>query len=72
MPVLSKDLGKDLKALIFDLDESGCKQALFGMVDILTEHPSVLMDVFREFIFDARSYAKARRDVAVKRNGVSA
>ena len=59
MPLLDVNYGKDLKALIFDLDEKACKQILFGMVEILTEHPSVLRNVFVELVSDGRDYHKA-------------
>jgi hypothetical protein len=60
MPTLDVNYGKDLKALIFDLDEKACKQALFGMVEILTQHPSILRNVFMELVSDGRDYHKAR------------
>lgn len=58
MPLLDVNYGKDLKALIFDLNEKACKQILFGMVEILTEHPSVLRNVFVELVSDGRDYHK--------------
>lgn len=60
MPLLDVDYSKDLKALIFDLDEKACKQVLFGMVEILKQHPSVLRNVFIELVSDGRDYYKAR------------
>jgi hypothetical protein len=59
MKLLDVDYAKDLKALVFDLDEKACKQVLFGMVEILTEHPSVLRNVFVELVSDGRDYHKA-------------
>ena len=59
MKLLDGNYSKDLKALIFDLDEKACKQILFGMVEILTEHPSVLRNVFVELVSDGRDYHKA-------------
>ena len=59
MPPLDVNYSKDLKALIFDLDEKACKQILFGMVEILTEHPSILRNVFVELVSDGRDYHKA-------------
>ena len=59
MPLLDVNYAKDLKALIFDLDEKACKQVLFGMVEILTQHPSVLRNVFIELVSDGRDYHKA-------------
>ena len=60
MPLLDINYAKDLKALIFDLGENACKQVLFGMVEILTQHPSVLKNVFVELVSDGRDYQKAR------------
>jgi len=59
MKLLDANYAKDLKALVFDLDEKACKQVLFGMVEILTEHPSVLRNVFVELVSDGRDYHKA-------------
>jgi len=59
MALLDAGYAKDLKALVFDLDEKACKQVLFGMVEILTEHPSVLRNVFIELVSDGREYHKA-------------
>lgn len=60
MSLLDSNYAKDLKALIFDLDEKSCKQVLFGMVEILTQHPSVLRNVFVALVSDGRDYHKAR------------
>lgn len=62
MQVINSDYAKDLKALIFDLDEKASKQVLFGMVDILTQHPSVLRNVFIELVSDGRDYHKALKE----------
>jgi len=59
MNLLDSNYAKDLKALIFDLNEKACKQVLFGMVEILTQHPSVLKNVFVELVSDGRDYHKA-------------
>lgn len=60
MSLLDSNYAKDLKALIFDLDENACKQVLFGMVEVLTQHPSVLKNVFVELVSDGRDYHKAK------------
>jgi hypothetical protein len=60
MALLDVNYAKDLKALIFDLNEKACKQVLFGMVEILIQHPSVLRNVFIELVSDGRDYQKAR------------
>ena len=60
MALLDVNYAKDLKALIFDLNEKACKQVLFGMVEILVQHPSVLRNVFIELVSDGRDYQKAR------------
>lgn len=60
MQLLDSNYSKDLKALIFDLDEKACKQVLFGMVEILTQHPSILRNVFISLVSDGRDYHKAR------------
>ena len=59
MNLLDSNYAKDLKALIFDLNEKACKKVLFGMVEILTQHPSVLRNVFIELVSDGRDYHKA-------------
>ena len=53
MPVLPKDESHILKAQIFDLSEKAAKQALFAMVEILEQHPSILMTPFLLIIEDA-------------------
>lgn len=60
MSFLDFNYAKDLKALIFDLDEKACKQVLFAMVEILTQHTSILRNVFMELVSDGRDYHKAR------------
>ena len=60
MDILDSHYAKDLKALIFDLDEKACKQVLFAMVEILTQHPSILRNVFIALVSDGRDYHKER------------
>lgn len=52
MPNLEIDDSKDLKAKIDGLSHQACKQILFGMVDLLLFHPSILTKIFRMFIED--------------------
>ncbi len=58
MPCLPKDEARIVKAQIFDLSERACKEALFGMVQILEEHPSILLTPFRLIIEDAGKYTR--------------
>lgn len=58
MPLLLKDESKIVKAQIYDLSERACKEALFGMVQILEEHPSILLTPFRLIIEDASKYTR--------------
>jgi len=59
VPTLPKEEAGILKAQIFDLTEKGAKQALYGMVEILEQHPSILLMAFRLLIEDATKYSKA-------------
>lgn len=61
MPNLQKEECQILKATIFDLTEQGAKQALWGMVEILFEHPSILSKVFSLIIDDARKYSESKK-----------
>ncbi len=56
MPNLKKEECLTLKAIIFDLSEKDAKQALYCMVEILSEHPSILDKVFSLIVDDARKY----------------
>ncbi len=58
MGVLSKEYSKDLKALVYDLNEKSAKQVLYGCIEILTQHPSVLKNVFIELVSDGRDMTK--------------
>lgn len=62
MPNLEKEESRALKATIFDLSEGGAKQALYGMVEILSEHSSVLSKVFSLIVDDARKYSNAKKE----------
>lgn len=64
MASISKEYAKDLKALIYDLNEKASKQVLYGCVEILTQHPSVLKDVFIQLISDGRDLSKAYQNGA--------
>jgi len=56
MPNLDREKISVLKATIFDMDAAALKQVLFGMVEILKEHPSILEKVFVELVEDGRKY----------------
>jgi hypothetical protein len=58
-----------MKAQIYDLSEQACKQALFGMVEILKEHPSILLVAFRLLIEDATNLTNHKK--VSQRAGVS-
>jgi hypothetical protein len=58
VPSLGEGESKILKAQIYDLNEKACKQALFAMVQILEEHPSILLTPFRLIIEDAGKYTR--------------
>jgi len=62
VPLLPKDESRILKAQIFDLTEEGAKQALYGMVDILEKHPSILLIAFRLLIEDGAKYSGVMRN----------
>jgi hypothetical protein len=51
---------KNLKAQIFDLSESGAKQALYGLVQVLSCRPSVGRIMFESVIDDARKYCEVK------------
>lgn len=59
MPNLDPGKISILKATIFDMDVAALKQVLFGMVEILKQHPSILKDVFVELVEDGRKYNAA-------------
>ncbi len=61
MPTLPNEEAAIVKAQIYDLSEQACKQALFGMVEILREHPSVLLVAFRLLIEDATKLTNHKR-----------
>jgi len=60
MPNLDREKTSVLKATIFDMDAAALKQVLFGMVEILKEHPSILGKVFVELVEDGRKYNAAK------------
>lgn len=55
--VLDSASASILKARIYDLSESGAKQALYGMVQVLTLRESIRRDFFEECLGDAAKYA---------------
>lgn len=66
MPILERETIQGLKAAIYDLTEQGAKQALYGMVEILSEHPSILAKVFELIVDDARKYSNIKKVVYSK------
>lgn len=58
MPILTGEEAKTLKAQVTDLNEAAAKEALFGMIQILNEHPSILTAVFMALISDSRKLSK--------------
>lgn len=60
MRILSQDELKMLRAQVFDLGEHGAKQALFTMIEVLEDHPSILAGVFRVLIEDATALTRLR------------
>lgn len=69
MPTLPKEEAAIVKAQIYDLSEQACKQALFGMVEILREHPSILLVAFRLLIEDATKLTNHKK--VTQRAGVA-
>lgn len=56
MDKLNAETASAVKAAIFDMESVALKQVLFGMVNILKEHPSILAKAFLELVFDGRKY----------------
>jgi hypothetical protein len=61
MPTLPKEEAAIVKAQIYDLSEQACKQALFAMVEIFKEHPSIFMVAFRLLIEDATKLTNMKK-----------
>lgn len=55
------DEARNLKALVYDLSEIGLKQALFGMIQILTLRTSITQAQFREILDDAGKYVQIKK-----------
>ncbi len=53
MPNLQKEKVHSLRTKIFDLSGQAAKQALLGMVEILKDRPSILLNPFMLIIEDA-------------------
>ena len=49
---------KTLKAAIYDLAELAAKQALYGVVQLLSFKPRISREEFQEIIDDARKYSE--------------
>ena len=62
MPSLSREGCAILKATIDGLSEKGCKQALWGMVEVLRGHPSILEKDFSLIVEDARKYSDFKKE----------
>ncbi len=50
-----------LKAQVFDLSESGSKQALYGIIQILQFKGSVSRVTFEEVVGDAMKYTEVKK-----------
>lgn len=66
MACLPDDEAKIVKAQIFDMNERACKQALFGMVEILKQHPSILLQPFRLIIEEAAFLSRVQKENGVR------
>jgi len=49
---------KTLKAAVYDLSELAAKQALYGIVQVLSFKPRISTDTLKEIIDDARKYSE--------------
>jgi len=57
------DEARSLKALVFDLSETGAKQALWGMIQVLSLKTSITQAQFKEMLDDAGKYAQIIKKV---------
>jgi len=55
------DEARTLKALVYDLSETGAKQALWGMIQILSLKTSITQAQFKEVLDDAGKYCQAKK-----------
>ena len=55
------DEARTLKALVFDLSETGAKQALWGMIQILSLKTSITQAQFIEILDDAGKYCQIKK-----------
>jgi hypothetical protein len=57
------DEARSLKALVYDLSETGAKQALWGMIQILSLKTSITQAQFKEMLDDAGKYCQVTKKV---------
>ena len=55
------DEARTLKALVYDLSEMGAKQALWGMIQILSLKTSITQAQFKEVLDDAAKYCQTKK-----------
>jgi hypothetical protein len=58
--VLNPGEAKVLKARVYDLSELAAKQALYGIVQVLSFKVNVSRSMFEEVIDDAEKYSKIK------------
>ncbi|MBS3918899.1 MAG: hypothetical protein KG012_08430 [Deltaproteobacteria bacterium] len=56
------DEARNLKALVYDLSETGAKQALWGIIQILTIRTSITQAQFKEILDDAGKYSQIKKE----------
>jgi hypothetical protein len=59
--VLNAGEASALKARIYDLSESGAKQAMYGMVRVLAMRGSIRRDFFEECVDDAAKFTQLKK-----------
>ena len=57
------DEARTLKALVFDLSETGAKQALWGMITILSFKTAISLIQFKEVLDDAAKYTQTKKQL---------
>jgi len=55
--LLNPGEAKTLKAAVYDLSELAAKQALYGIVQVLSFNHKISREEFQEIIDDARKYS---------------
>jgi len=56
-----QDDARVLKALVFDLSETAAKQALWGMIQILSFKTAISLIQFKEILEDSNKYSQIRK-----------